>query len=322
MSFYGEQPKLSEINFKFSGYYPNRKKLLDNLTSAEGISLNSIPIGAYILISYFISPTANTNTADILSQSPGRYTKNGTNPTNGTLTYNVTQTTNYTTNLRTDLENYGNNYHNTVWQRVTSNGNNTFIMIAELNSLAPQLDIEYLPSAKKTNANADKKERKTYTVKDNYTSQSGVTGDSPIGKLISFLGRNGIQPYSVLNKETSGDPRVDLIYYNKPELDLEASSELGYKIKMPTIPYFIFNLQKGNHESDGDNRQDSINVAYDSVADAYVLNMFLGNMEDYMTKASTGIIITSGNTTPQPTDRIIGFNAYWNNLDTIMTWTN
>lgn len=312
MSFYGEQPKLSELNFQFSGYYPNRTKLLENA--------NNITVGSYVLISYYIAPNTTTNTSDTLLGGPGRFTHGAGSESSGTLTYNVTMNNNYKTNLQADLAEYHNNYHNTVWQRVAGNSTNTFILIAELNSIAPQLDIEYLPSAIATDNNSDEKDRKTYTILQSYGAGSG---NRPIENLLQFLGQDTSKsnPYAILTPISSSTtaPKASLIHYTEPKIDLQNSSELGYKINMPTVPYFILNLQKGNKNTEN---PDSINVAYDFKTDAYVLNMFLGHFEDYMTKADNGFIIIKGSSTPNlETDRKVGFSYYWNHIDEMAALT-
>lgn len=317
MSFYGEQPKLGQLNFKFAAYYPSRKKMTENSATFN--------TGDYILISYYISPTATTNTAATLAGAPGRFIKDANaslSAMTGTLTYQVTQTTNYTTNLNNDLAEYGNNYHNTVWQCVTSNGTNTFIMIAELNSLAPQLNITYLPSGVVNESlNAPIKDRKVYTIKDNYEQPAG---ESAIHNLLTFLNKTTSQadPYAILNLNTNNSPKANTFYYNKPEVNLENSSELGYQINMPTVPYVVMNLQENNYQNGQVDNPDNINIAYDSNADAYVINMFLGHMKDYMTKADNGFIIVNGNNGGQfanssATTKNVGATYYWQNIETI-----
>jgi len=74
MSFYGEQPKLGGINysttstngvqvyypnFKFDAYYPSRKEL----ANADG---TQVPIGACVLINYYINPESGRNTNDTI----------------------------------------------------------------------------------------------------------------------------------------------------------------------------------------------------------------------------------------------------------------
>lgn len=300
MSFYGEQPKLNELNFKFDAYYPNRQALVAALNTLNN---NNEPpyVGSYVLVSYYIN-AATTNTDGLsatVQLGPGRYTS--ATPNTGVLTYNVEENEIYKNNLRIDLGQYKNNYHNTVWQRVGANNNSTFIMIAELNSLAPQFNIEYIHSARTatniTEADTNKS-RYTYGINTSYPNYNVDSSLSPIQNLIKFLNQtdNTTNPYTILNN-TNLIPNEIVLSYNVPQLDLENSSELGYQCEMPTIPYFLFNLQKNNTALSA---PDSINVAYDTNADAYVLNMFLGHFDAYLKKAADGFEINENN-----------FNAVW-----------
>lgn len=291
MSFYGEQPKLSELNFKFDAYYPSRSEL----ANADG---TQVPVGAYVLISYYLNKGSGRNTAGTVTFAPVRYT--GTTPTNGTLEYNVTDATEFKKNLAADLQAYQNNYHNTVWQRVTANGNYSFIMIAELNSIAPQLDVEYLPSVELTNDNNNNKAQKqTYTI--------GVNGrtEKTLNKLLQLLSSTS-DPHGLLEKQNnSNNLKTTPFYYNQPALDLENSSELGYKLKFPAVPYIIGNMHIDNTEPD------SISTAYDKTTDSFVVNAYLGQMREYMTKADNGFIVKRGSSSGIATNNTIEFKGYW-----------
>lgn len=328
MSFYGEQPKLNELNFTFDAYYPSRTALLDALNN------NTIPtqviIGSYVLVSYYVSnvttsqvqpidgikittPTTGISSAKYVKGGPARFDPENGSFNSGTLEATVVTNATYKANLRTDLENYKNSYHNTVWQYVAANNTKTFIMIAELNSLAPQLNIEYQKSANYVADNSSVRDRATYKIIDDYTSQVSTTG-SDIQKLLTFLYNNN-EPYSILEKKTNNvDPKEKYIKYNSPQLNLAQSSELGYKIDMPTIPYFIFNLHKDNPIDS----YDTINVAYDEYADAYVLNMFLGHLDDYLAKVALNFEINEA--------RFHGanHNGLWEHSDDVNTayWTD
>lgn len=317
MSFYGEQPKLNETNFKFDAYYPNRKALAASLTRLNANDTLHPYVGEYVLISYFINST--TTSTDGLSVTtmlgPGRYTS--ATPDNGSLTYSVQLNNIYKTNLSLDLGMYKNNYHNTVWQRVGANNNSTFIMIAELNSLVPQLDINYIHSARIATSSDPDRNRYTYGIDTTYPNYTVDSALSPIQNLIRFLDApdNKTHPYTILQQNNNLDPNEIILSYNSPEFDLENSSELGYKFEMPTIPYFIFNLRKENTAADA---EDSINIAYDSTADAYVLNMFLGHFDAYLKKAADGFEINSTNfeslwnKSTDLSDQVWS-QAYWNN---------
>ena len=313
MSFYGEQPKLNELNFKFDAYYPNRKALANALSTLNADATLPPLVGSYVLVSYYIN-SASTNTTDLSIQpglGPGRYTTTGTSGStiNGTLTYNVTESTIYQYNLNQDLTQYKNSYHNTVWQRVGANNNSTFIMIAELNSLAPQLNIEYIHSARIATSSDTGKTRYTYSIDTTYPNYQYQNNLTPIQNLVRFLDQtaNRTHPYTILENVTASNPtsapKETILSYNSPEVHLEKSSELGYNMEIPTTPYFIFNLQKNNTALDA---YDSINVAYDKKADAYVLNMFLGHFDAYLKKAMDGFEINENN-----------FNSIWN---TSSTW--
>ena len=64
MSFYGEQPKLNELNFKFDAYYPNRKALANALSTLNANATLPPLVGSYVLVSYYINPDS-PNTTDL-----------------------------------------------------------------------------------------------------------------------------------------------------------------------------------------------------------------------------------------------------------------
>lgn len=262
MSFYGEQPKLNELNLKFSAYYPNRFTLNSNI--------DEVKIGEYILISYYIEEM--TTEDQELKLIPGKYAWNSTDLEDGTITYKLAE--GYKNNLSIDLNEYHNTYHNTVWQKVGFNGETTYIMIAELNSIAPQLDINFNTSGKiieNNNITPDLPVRYVYTIKDQWWEDNEPT----IQNLITYLSKqeNKTDKDAILTQD-NGKPKASLLQLNQPEIDLSQSSELGYKIRVPQIPNFIFNLQNENRQTN-----DSINIAYESQTDSYVVNMYLGKIQ-------------------------------------------
>ena len=315
MSFYGEQPKLGGINytttstsgvqvyypnFKFDAYYPSRYEL----TRADG---TQVPIGACVLVSYYLTEASGRNTAGTSHFSPERYIQDNTvstSSTNGSLTYQVQveNSSNFINNLNIDLQNYHNSYHNTVWQRVTANGDYSFIMIAELNSIAPQLDVEYLPSVELTNNNNNnnnnKPQKQTYTIGENGRTKK------TLDELLQLLSSTS-DPHGLL-EEQNNNLKTTSFYYNKPTLDLENSSELGYKLKFPSVPYIIGNIHIDNTEPD------SISTAYDKTTDSFVINAYLGQMREYMTKADNGLIIKRGSSSGTVVNNKIEFKGYWN----------
>lgn len=274
MSFYGEQPKLSEYNLTFDAYYPSRTILDTNE--------NELAIGSRILISYYIDNDSPLSDGISLSEQfyPGRADLNNSEEINQV----------YQDNLSKDLTRYHNSYHNTVWQKVAFNNITSYIMIAELNSIVPQLNIDILPSVSITTMDSTQKNRLTYLV--DYTKQSGNENDDyTLMDLISYL--NGLtdeqkkDPHFILKKE-NGQPAVKPIYYNLPKVNLDESSEVGYKIELPSIPNFLPFLNDYNKNSE---YNDTIYLAYDDKTDTYVLNMSLGHLESYLEKMKNEIVV-------------------------------
>ena len=283
MSFYGEQPKLSEYNLTFDAYYPSRVILDSNE--------NDLAIGSRILISYYIKDNTPLSNGVSLSEQfvPGRIDLNNDGEQNPV----------YQSNLELDLNTYNNSYHNTVWQKVAFNGITSYIMIAELNSIVPQLNIDILPSVSVTEMDDAQKNRLTYLV--DYTKASGDDSEYTLKDLISYL--NGLteeqkkDPHSILKKE-NGKPAVKPIYYNLPKVNLNQSSEAGYKIELPSIPNFLPFLNDFNKDTE---YNDTIYLAYDDKTDTYILNMSLGHLESHLERAKNEIVVDA-----------IKMNEYWN----------
>lgn len=129
MSLYGNVKRVGTSQFQFDREYKSRVEMEQNC------STDGVYIGRYVLINY--------------GNSGIRYEKkivDGNEATfeqDGQLYYFVQQTQEYTTSMNEDLAAFGAVYDSTVWQKIyTLTEGEKYIMIAELNSNAPRLELE------------------------------------------------------------------------------------------------------------------------------------------------------------------------------------
>ena len=118
MSFYGNIKRIGSQSFQFDRVYASRCEMDDALNSDNG---DGVYPGRYVLIEY-----------------GERYSKNGTS---------IIENSAYRASYDNDFNTYGNVYDSTVWQKIYTKATNSnragekYIMVAELNALAPQLDL-------------------------------------------------------------------------------------------------------------------------------------------------------------------------------------
>lgn len=172
MSLYGLERRTNFSPFQFDKIYKSRMQM-DQQKTTDGIY-----IGRYILISYgeekFKREENNNQSTENDNNSYLRYVTvhddnleyNADDENIHSITLDQTDldinsiiATNFQEdfkeNLKKDLEEYGNSYHNTVWMKVYRNSKEDYIMIAELDAKAPQLDIETTDPAIKAFTNAN-----------------------------------------------------------------------------------------------------------------------------------------------------------------------
>ena len=126
MSLYGNIKKVDSSVFQFDKIYSSRVDL-ENNESSDGVYA-----GRYVLVEYgerwerLITDYTNENT-DVYAVING---------------IKVRETRTYRENAEKDLIRFGAIYDSTVWQKIYFQGHDKYIMIAELNALAPKLDME------------------------------------------------------------------------------------------------------------------------------------------------------------------------------------
>ena len=143
MSFYGNIKRIGSQSFQFDRVYPNRVAM-DSAAKTDGV----YP-GRYVLVEY-----------------GERYTEQ-----NGVRV----QRDEYSNNYGDDLQNYGNVYDSTVWQKVYTrtwaNGNyvneEKYVMVAELNALAPRMTLQVTDTAVLKKAQDGEEELELYYGADN-----------------------------------------------------------------------------------------------------------------------------------------------------------
>lgn len=146
MSLYGNIKKVDSSVFQFDKIYPNRAELEDNEEN------DGVYTGRYVLIEYGqrwidvqLEPNENTEYGDTYA------TINGVR---------VKERLEYRTNANKDLTRFGAIYDSTVWQKIYFQGQDKYIMVAELNAIAPKLDMQQHDPVTyvKNNSNLDPKD--------------------------------------------------------------------------------------------------------------------------------------------------------------------
>lgn len=167
MSLYGLERRVNHSPFQFDKVYRSRC-VMDEQAAEDGVY-----IGRYVLIQYsedkYNLPEGTSIDPDITSEEKDYIVTSQTqsleyndetatasistaNEALSRLYINIQNNTEFQTNLNKDLEKYGNSYHNTVWMKIQANGVLQYIMIAELNAVVPQLEIEAnIPAVKQAN---------------------------------------------------------------------------------------------------------------------------------------------------------------------------
>ncbi len=126
MSFYGNIKRVNSSPFVFDKYYPNRATMEAEMNS------DGVYIGRYVLVKYTCKYTSET---DHTLQYFNKY---------NITTDAVNFTSEYQDNIDAD-KNYKDTFDSTVWQKIYSQGQEKYIMVAELRAEVPKisLDIEH-----------------------------------------------------------------------------------------------------------------------------------------------------------------------------------
>lgn len=208
MSLYGNVKKIGSATFQFDRKYSNRTTM-DNSASTDGVYA-----GRYVLVEYgyrFGIDDQNVTTTEegtAISEFPEGYklinTEDGSVRVEG-----VTENQAFKANAELDLRTYGAVYDSTVWQKIYVNGKDKYIMVAELNAMAPKLDIT---------------QETPLTYK---ALESNIDQYRTAGVLTGKFNENGelIETVRLTNAKE---------IYNKPYFDTGIDTELTYLMHLPT----------------------------------------------------------------------------------------
>ena len=139
MSLYGNVKKIGSAAFQFDRKYASRSAM-DAAAATDGVYA-----GRYVLVEYGerFNGTKPGDTIQYNGQ-PGSYSKIKDGP-NGIELVTVYENDEFVDSANLDLRNYGATYDSTVWQKIYINengvGKDKYVMVAELNAMAPKLDI-------------------------------------------------------------------------------------------------------------------------------------------------------------------------------------
>lgn len=202
MSLYGNVKKIGSSSFQFDRVYPNRVAM-EAAKTTDGVYA-----GRYVLIEY--GPRFNDveagDTVEYTGQ-PNQYEKIENNINGEVERVRVSEQQSFVDNVNTDLRAFGAVYDSTVWQKIFVGNAEKYVMVAELNAMAPKLDITQDSPL-------------TYKTGDRITDYTKgiVTGKvSDQGSLTETV--------RLINAEE---------IYNKPYFDTAIDTELSYLMHYPT----------------------------------------------------------------------------------------
>ena len=134
MSFYGNTQRIIGNNFQFDRIYPSRKEM-DALCTTDGVYA-----GRYVLVEYG-QRFEKTPTSGAVNPETSIW--NGEQIVYKDAAGNVIAIDNadYNARAKEDLEKYGAMFDSTVWQKVYYQGQDLYIMVAELNAKAPKMEL-------------------------------------------------------------------------------------------------------------------------------------------------------------------------------------
>lgn len=126
MSFYGNIKRVNSSPFVFDKYYPNRA------TMEAEMSSDGVYIGRYVLVKYTCKYTSNTNPPTLQYFNKYNITADGVNFTQD-----------YQDNINADIDaGYKDTFDSTVWQKIYSQGQEKYIMVAELRAEVPKISLD------------------------------------------------------------------------------------------------------------------------------------------------------------------------------------
>lgn len=133
MGFYGNITNTTRTTFTFDRVFPNRT------TMDLGAKDDGIYIGRYVLIEYDKIPASNPDQYDNEfpeNENPGSELLDKLHIKEGNTTF--------ISNFNRDIDTYGasRGYDSTVWMKTYIDGEEKYVMIAELNTVVPTLDLE------------------------------------------------------------------------------------------------------------------------------------------------------------------------------------
>ena len=187
MSLYGQVKRVPTNTFQFDRVYPNRKAM-ETASNTDGVY-----IGRYVLVEYGIRYEQDSNSSD-----PNA----------------IQETQEYRENRLIDQGEFHGTYDSTVWQKIyAGTQGEKYIMIAELNALAPQIDSHIVNPLEYSRAGEqDATEDIFYVIKQEVNGKQVPVAAVPITKI----------------KETMVDP----------SFNLSQSNELAYTLDMPASIQF------------------------------------------------------------------------------------
>ena len=234
MSLYGNVKRVASSTFQFDRVYPNRVAM-EAAQNTDGVYA-----GRYILIEY-----------------GQRYEKKKQLDTNGEPISNgangfvyetdeegkpvIVQTEEYSSNYNIDVAQFGVPYDSTVWQKIySSESGEKYVMVAELNALAPKLNLEHIDPV-------------VYSYDTSANDEVYILGTNPNNNKTDLVKLNNV-------KES----------INESSFDLVESNELQYELKFPDP----VKLELGN--KDINYNKEGFDVVYSIPIDDNDQNSYIG----------------------------------------------
>lgn len=230
MSLYGNVKKIGSASFQFDRKYSNR------VAMDAAAQLDGVYAGRYVLVEY--GYRFGIDDEDLISNEAGQAVSSFPegykliNTEDGAVRVEgITENQAFKENAAIDLQTYGAVYDSTVWQKIYVNGKDKYIMVAELNAMAPKLDITQDTPLTYNALSHDLQ---------NYRTAGIVTGTiNERGELVETV--------RLTNAEE---------IYNKPYFDTALDTELTYLMHLPTT----LNLEMDSNTIDFN--ENGFNIAY------------------------------------------------------------
>ena len=195
MSLYGQVRRVASSTFQFDKVYRTRAELEENCTK------DGVYAGRYVLVNYGIDGIRYTAKLD----------DNGNKQYDENEQLIVEESPQFTADAATDLKMFGAVYDSTVWQKIYGvESGEKYIMVAELNSLAPQFEL----------------------VVENPLEYKNITdvdegAPNEVADDIYIIGNDAASHTAAIKLEDTYEK------YKQPEFDLVHSNELSYYLHLP-----------------------------------------------------------------------------------------